>query len=1215
MATFPFMFNSRMSIIHERVVDKVNLFFTKSGVDIHSSKEFNSISDIFDVKVDIDNTIISVWFWMYQYFEQNHHTFICFYDYHELSETLTLNDAWENLMKTHPGLDFDDGLILLVVIKDDGQNKEIKLMPQLQKPNFRCVEWSANSSEQDTRRILEDFVRMVVIKEYYHTVHQLHEKGCVNQDEDRQFISEDVSTKANSWSMDFGSLFSMVIVRYFDLYRIVLCYCFYSFSKGLNSFRIFWKCPSEWSHLKYKSGRNTPDNKLCYFEWIDHTWKLPVSSPNNLVSIFVYGNISDSMIQSLESQQSREAEIFGRSLLIDYCRELDLYLIISRLKSLHHLVIFNSFVHFESLVFPTQLCETLKHLVLTRCGLTEVPHAVGSLIQLTLLDVSLNHNIHFLPVCLGNLRELRTLLYEDCPIKSPPKNVLRRSAREVVLYLRAFQVDKEIVPYNQAKLIVAGQEGVGKSTLIKGMDRNIWAISDVKPPEKTDGVEIKTLQLEGTRFLVYDLAGDVEYHNTHPLFLSSECLYLVVFDMSQIHVGKGARSVDQLCRLELWLQMIASQQTKSYVIIVGTHADHERITAEILKSVRRQIVDLMEKYRSAHKEYFDRCILCNEKLLPEELQEVNGGVTMDDAAASESIIPHVLGYFEVSSIKKYPPAIGFTNKNLQSLKSAISSSNRQINEAEFGIPKLWRFFYEKMLENKLTPTVKFSEICSLARESEVPSDMIESMLRFFHSQGNFVWYEDIPEMREVVITDPNWLSDKLRTLISYRPSVNAVCDGILHSPSLSEVWPEMTEENRQQLLALFRSVGLCFSISDEKELFPCNLPIGWPDKRKWHSLPKEGESQTSLLFNFTFLPPTFFPKLIIEVNKKRASFPANADPLYYRFHIYYDTLKNDKCDIHSNESKEDAKSNTNHHKVHYEIMPHKNSMKVSIRGPSPCCIVSDVCSTIKGVHSSSYPGVAFHTHLICPLCEMEKENDPGLFSLTSTEDGNLFCLTCREYLGSIDDTKRGKYKVPQNKNQVEDFGKIMEDYHCPKLFVVLPINIKCSSLKDRFVYSYLKDGYAVHLLCECPDQWHFVNSPGFRIAKPKEFLEKYGKHLCTVMKAIGKLGTPLRAAAAAEPLCKTGAAVASGASSIAKELEGFLFNAFEKYPQLNPASYRDLEDLRMPKGLQRSELAKFLETVVNGREFGPLMFTYVDKSGEWLWLCEEHNRRFTVVNK
>ena len=74
----------------------------------------------------------------------------------------------------------------------------------------------------------------------------------------------------------------------------------------------------------------------------------------------------------------------------------------------------------------------------------------------------------------------------------------------------------------------------------------------------------------------------------------------------------------------------------------------------------------------------------------------------------------------------------------------------------------------------------------------------------------------------------------------------------------------------------------------------------------------------------------------------------------------------------------------------------------------------------------------------------------------------------------------------------------------------------------------------------------------------------------------------------------------------------------EKYPKLKDScssSTSDLADLKSSSGLQRSELARFFEVAVVNCNFGPLVCTYVDKFGEWLWLCEEHNQRFQIVQR
>jgi len=55
--------------------------------------------------------------------------------------------------------------------------------------------------------------------------------------------------------------------------------------------------------------------------------------------------------------------------------------------------------------------------------------------------------------------------------------------------------------------------------------------------------------------------------------------------------------------------------------------------------------------------------------------------------------------------------------------------------------------------------------------------------------------------------------------------------------------------------------------------------------------------------------------------------------------------------------------------------------------------------------------------------------------------------------------------------------------------------------------------------------------------------------------------------------------------------------------------------LKSSRGLQRSELSRFLEVAAPGRDFGPLTCTYVDRYNEWLWLCEEHYQQYEIIQR
>ena len=950
---------------------------------------------------------------------------------------------------------------------------------------------------------------------------------------------------------------------------------------------------------------------------------------NRLLSLYCFRADCSSIVKLFR----RIGPLSMRNIVIVNCTGTLTFTFLSVLGSLEHLIIANTRVDIDTLSFPAPVCKSLLHLVMNECAINKetVPSEIGKLKELRVLNIAGNRFRTF-SRALSKLKKLDTLLFNFPTIDFPPPDVLIQSVRDIINYLGTIQ--GESVVNKEAKLIVVGQEGVGKSTLIKGMKKNYW-FGGNEPPPKTHGVEISSLRLKETLCRVYDMAGDVEYLKTHALFLSENCLHYVTFDLSQFVVSVGTRTVDQFGRLELWLQTIASLAPKTYVTIVATHADHPLIGTEILSIVRKSVFQIFQKYRLTHlacfkKEPFKECIICNPGNLPKIFSSIgftknNCHSSQGSIAISDSYIPHIIGYFEISSTVKYPQTLVPKNPSLDYLKSSTATSLDAIlkNAGSYIIPVKWvsiRHLISQMLSN----IVSLSCIKEIASENGIIAEETIEMLKFFHSQGTFLWYENIPEMQDVVIIDPQWFSDKLSTLISYRnSSFDVISDGILNLENLSSVWGDISKQNRSKLLALLRNAGLCFNISDREILFPCNLPIGWPDRESWPPLPGPSEKQASLLFTFSFLPSSFFTDLIVAINKTRGSFASNVRPLYYRFHILYITKDHNMYPTHKeqfmttrkeSDANADSANETVTHRIHYELMPYNNSLKVTIRGKFLCSVMSQIRTMVASVQQRRYPGITYKEHLLCPECELKRVRSPGKFELKKVSNPRTFDVhkahdgfcSKRHKIGSTEDIVSGKLNsltlIPLLAGQASRVvGETLEEQYCPKLFVVLPINLQGLSIIDRFVYSYIRDRYALHLLCECPHQWHFVDSPGFRIGKPKEFFEKHGSRVCKVLRVIAKMKTPFEAA-----------------SSVASGLEYLLENYLEKYPSIKASlgsSENDIKDLKSSSGLQRRELARLLELVAQGRNFGPLVCTYVDKYDEWFWLCEEHSQRFNIIEQ
>lgn len=102
----------------------------------------------------------------------------------------------------------------------------------------------------------------------------------------------------------------------------------------------------------------------------------------------------------------------------------------------------------------------------------ELPVDIGLLTSLEDLRVN-NNKLSQLPVSVSALSRLRRITFAGNPLVNIPGDFPERAA-DVRQYLSSLQEDP--LPNNTLKLVVVGQEGVGKTSLLKAIKRTFWII-------------------------------------------------------------------------------------------------------------------------------------------------------------------------------------------------------------------------------------------------------------------------------------------------------------------------------------------------------------------------------------------------------------------------------------------------------------------------------------------------------------------------------------------------------------------------------------------------------------------------------------------------------------------------------------------------------------------------------------------------------------------
>ena len=255
--------------------------------------------------------------------------------------------------------------------------------------------------------------------------------------------------------------------------------------------------------------------------------------------------------------------------------------------------------------------------------------------------------------------------------------------------------------------------------------------------------------------VIWDFAGQDIYRAIHPIFMSSEDIYLLVFDLTKKltslaecrvnlrnkeYTARARESEDtNLDHLLRWMDLIHSLSHQNEgsspefshppVIIVGTHADCVEPSKEI------EIV--REKCSRVLKVFSEHIVKC----LP--VDNTKAGKTTDQ----EKIVTLRNAILDLA--QKMP----HTKKEIP----------LQWHRVEKEISKLtWKD--KKYLQKKIFHEEIVSRYCRFDNEDDV-----EELLHFLHARGSIVYHKCIGDDDGLVVLDPQWLINVLCEIVKVTP--------------------------------------------------------------------------------------------------------------------------------------------------------------------------------------------------------------------------------------------------------------------------------------------------------------------------------------------------------------------------------------------------------------------------------------------------------------
>ncbi|MCP5119073.1 MAG: GTP-binding protein, partial [bacterium] len=435
----------------------------------------------------------------------------------------------------------------------------------------------------------------------------------------------------------------------------------------------------------------------------------------------------------------------------------------------------------------------------------------------------------------GNLSFLDLRQNGDLSSLLPAEALDTTDAQAILAAYRRFRSaaeQKALRPLNEAKLLVVGNEAVGKTSLIRYLVENKPRNpSEPKTPGAAIHEQIDTrpwLTSEGGVTLnIWDFGGQEMMRGTHRFFLTERSLYLLVLEDRR----QDDRSVYD------WLKTIRNRGKQSPVIVVTNKCDAGKQDLRLDENRLRQ-------------DY------------PSIVDFIRTSCDPGESAAA--------------SVRKLRETIAGTLANDPRLQHVRDS-----------IPQPWLHVKKAVAElarkERVLKLQDFERLCEqpgneAGNQDGAISDPDEqrALLRLLHDLGAVVAHgleRDAPSARrEIALLDPNWLTGAIYTLLNSptvrdqqgefsRGQVAELLDPALYSAH----WHEF-------ILGMMRDpdVGLCFQLLDsaeERYLVPEALPPNQPDYDVWPA------DSLRFRYHYEFLPPGLIPRFIVQVHRNLTDKP------------------------------------------------------------------------------------------------------------------------------------------------------------------------------------------------------------------------------------------------------------------------------------------------------------------------------------------------------
>ncbi|XP_078367731.1 uncharacterized protein LOC144651657 isoform X2 [Oculina patagonica] len=453
------------------------------------------------------------------------------------------------------------------------------------------------------------------------------------------------------------------------------------------------------------------------------------------------------------------------------------------------------------------------------------------------------------------------------------------------------------------------------------------------------------------KLMILDFAGDKEYYAYHHIFLKSQAIYVIVFNIANF-VEYNFRNINAgIVRLQFWLESVCSHVPPATpIFLVGTHRGD------------------MDK-------------TCMERL------NVHLKTNLWDFYCDELVVNDVeeLIFFPVEN------SIGENDVGIQSLQTKIMSvAEKSLATIDCDIPLSWISIQDAIINLREKKEAKFCvtlEEFPRALDNFICTNWSEETFKYFHEKGLVIYLDKDQELSKWVLLKPEILVDIIIQLVTPPPQMmqergvrrdwKLLKDKGMLTQSLLESIFSKVQKNEEAMTAfleeydlicplLNKKVKIC-SLCDDEEYQPthfvpsllpmstdCSIPA-------WHD--STADKKFYVLFT-RFLPEPLFHRMLSRAHKNsKVEFP-NGPAVVFRDvgKFWMSPWQPYRLKLMKEEGV-----------IEVTFSSSKNGMK-------PADVLCQVFSMVDGICKRDFPFVKFHCGPACPADECPGYHDNYMYT-------------------------------------------------------------------------------------------------------------------------------------------------------------------------------------------------------------------------------------------